>query len=52
MPAGLTVWGISGSPHLPPPSAVAGARMLVNLSASPFHVGKDRQRGRCSPTAR
>jgi NAD+ synthase (glutamine-hydrolysing) len=25
-------------------SAVAGARMLVNLSASPFHVGKDRER--------
>ena len=25
-------------------SAAAGARVLVNLSASPFHVGKDRER--------
>jgi NAD+ synthase (glutamine-hydrolysing) len=25
-------------------SAAAGARLLVNLSASPFHVGKDRER--------
>lgn len=25
-------------------SAAAGAKMLVNLSASPFHVGKDRER--------
>jgi len=31
--------------------ALAGAQLVANISASPFHVGKDRERRRCCASA-